>query len=226
MCSKSIGFILIILNFNCFAATHEQLDSIKTAAEQYVIDSFPAPEGGALTANSAEIDSRIKATDCELPLTASSQSRKLSSSITVLVQCESDKWRVYVPVKVSASQPLVVANRALMKGEVLTPADLRTEQIGLRSFRRFGFSTSELVVGAKLKRNIRLGAVIEQKDICVVCRNEKVIIKATKGELVITTKGTALSDATIGEQVRVKNDKSQRIIEGKVISVGEVAVQF
>ncbi|TNF13666.1 MAG: flagella basal body P-ring formation protein FlgA, partial [Vibrionaceae bacterium] len=42
----------------------------------------------------------------------------------------------------------------------------------------------------------------------------------------ITTKGTALSDGTFGEQIKVKNDKSNRIIDAQVSGIGEVTVQF
>ena len=42
----------------------------------------------------------------------------------------------------------------------------------------------------------------------------------------ITTKGTALSDGILGEQIKVKNNKSNRIIDAKVSGVGKVLVQF
>ena len=44
--------------------------------------------------------------------------------------------------------------------------------------------------------------------------------------MTITTKGTALTDGSMGDQVRVKNDKSQRIIEGIVTNMSEVTVYF
>jgi flagella basal body P-ring formation protein FlgA len=93
-------------------------------------------------------------------------------------------------------------------------------------FRRQAFTTFDQVVGSKLKRNVNVGDVIERNDVCVVCRNEKVIIKAVKSGMTISTKGTALSDGSNGEQVRVKNDKSQRIIEGIVTGVAEITVHF
>ncbi|NMV05976.1 flagellar basal body P-ring formation chaperone FlgA, partial [Vibrio parahaemolyticus] len=93
-------------------------------------------------------------------------------------------------------------------------------------FRKDGFSSYDQVVGAKLKRNVRLGDVVERNDVCVVCRNEKVIIKAVNSGMTITTQGTALQDGSAGDQVRVKNDKSQRIIEGIVTDIAEITVNF
>lgn len=75
-------------------------------------------------------------------------------------------------------------------------------------------------------KNIRVGDVIEQTDVCIVCRNESVVIRAGKSGMSITTKGTAMSDGVLGEQIKVKNDKSNRIIDAQVSGVGEVIVAF
>ena len=122
--------------------------------------------------------------------------------------------------------PLVTATRSLSRGEIVHDSDVAFTMIELKAYRRQGFTSFSHIVGAKLKKNIRAGEVFERNDVCVVCRNEKVIIKAVKGELTITTKGTALSDGSTGDQVRVKNDKSNRIIDGVVTGIAEITVYF
>ncbi|POF56931.1 flagella basal body P-ring formation protein FlgA, partial [Vibrio vulnificus] len=117
---------------------------------------------------------------------------------------------------------LVTANRSLSRGEIISFSDVSTNLIELQRFRKEGYSDINQVVGAKVKRVLRPGDVVERGDICVVCRNEKVVIKATKDGMTITTQGTSLQDGATGEQVRVKNDKSQRIIEGIVTGIAEV----
>lgn len=225
--AKSIGILAILFSFFAQAATPEQVDVIRAAAEEHILNTIDQPIGGELAITAANIDSRIKATDCPIPLETSSSSTNGSrSSITVLVQCIPDNWRVYVPVRLSMSVPLVTANRSIVRGEIIGQYDVTMAMIELKRFRREGFSLPEQVVGAKAKKNIRPGNVIERGDVCVVCRNEKVVIQAVKGGMTITTKGTALSDGSAGDQVRVKNDKSQRIIEGIVTGISEVTVYF
>ncbi|MDV7104077.1 flagellar basal body P-ring formation chaperone FlgA [Vibrio sp. TH_r3] len=222
-----IGFLTIFFSFFSSAATPEQIAMIQQAAESHVATVIPVPQDGALVAKAANIDSRIKATTCPSTLQTSSSSKSRSTSnLTVLVECPEHGWRVYVPVRISMSLPLVVANRSLTRGEIVTKSDLTITMIELNSYRRQGYDTINHVAGAKMKKNVRVGEVIERGDICVVCRNEKVIIKAIKGELTITTKGTALSDGASGDQVRVKNDKSKRIIEGIVTDIAEITVYF
>ncbi len=222
-----IGILLSIFSFFVHAASDSQIEQIQTAAEQHVLATVDQPAGGELVVNAANIDSRIKATDCPEPLdTSSSTTSSTRSNINVLVECPTDDWKVYVPVRISASVPMIVATRQLGRGEIIGAADVTISMIELQRFRKDGFTDYGQVVGAKLKRNVRLGDVVERNDVCVVCRNEKVTIKAVKAGMTITTQGTSLQDGSAGDQVRVKNDKSQRIIEGIVTGIAEITVNF
>ncbi|BFN32190.1 flagellar basal body P-ring formation chaperone FlgA [Vibrio harveyi] len=216
-----------MFSFFVHSATESQIEQIRTAAEQHILSTVEQPAGGKLTVNAANIDPRIKATDCPEPLeTSASSTSSTRSNINVLVECLADNWKVYVPVRISASVPMIVSTRQLGRGEIISASDVTTSMIELQRFRKDGFTNFEQVVGAKLKRNVRLGDVVERNDVCVVCRNEKVTIRAVKGGMTITTQGTALQDGSSGDQVRVKNDKSQRIIEGIVTGIAEITITF
>ncbi|HHP0471489.1 flagellar basal body P-ring formation protein FlgA [Vibrio harveyi] len=225
--AKFIGILLSMFSFFVHSATESQIEQIRTAAEQHILSTVEQPAGGKLTVNAANIDPRIKATDCPEPLeTSASSTSSTRSNINVLVECLADNWKVYVPVRISASVPMIVSTRQLGRGEIISASDVTTSMIELQRFRKDGFTNFEQVVGAKLKRNVRLGDVVERNDVCVVCRNEKVTIRAVKGGMTITTQGTALQDGSSGDQVRVKNDKSQRIIEGIVTGIAEITITF
>lgn len=223
----AIGMLLGMFSFFVHSASENQIEQIKTAAEQHILATVDQPTGGELSVSAANIDSRIKATDCPEPLdTSASTTSSTRSNINVLVECPADDWKVYVPVRISASVPMIVTTRQLGRGEIISAGDVTTSMIELQRFRKDGFTDYQQVVGAKLKRNVRLGDVVERNDVCVVCRNEKVTIKAIKAGMTITTQGTALQDGSSGDQVRVKNDKSQRIIEGIVTGIAEITVNF
>lgn len=224
--NKHIGLLLFFFSLFCHAATYDQLETIQKAAEAHVYSSILVPKNGEVIAKAADLDSRIKATDCPIPLETSSNTKKSTSNMTVLVKCQPDNWRIYVPVKISISQPLVTLTRSISKGEYISSSDLTIAMFQLNAYRRQGYNRIDQVIGAKLKKNVTAGDIIEQGDICIVCRNEKVMIKAVKGNMAITTKGTALSDGTTGDQVRAKNDKSNRVVEGIVTGNSEITVYF
>ncbi|MDF2154940.1 flagellar basal body P-ring formation chaperone FlgA [Vibrio sp. CAU 1672] len=225
--ANSIGILLSMFSFFTYSATESQIEQIQSAAEQHILTTVTQPEGSNLTVNAANIDPRIKATDCPEPLvTSASSTNNTRSNINVLVECPADDWRVYVPVRLSISVPMIVSTRPLTRGEIISANDVTTSMIELQRYRKQGFTDFRHVVGAKLKRNVRLGDVVERNDVCVVCRNEKVTIKAVKAGMTIITQGTALQDGSAGEQVRVKNDKTQRIIEGIVTDIAEITITF
>ncbi|OXX72787.1 flagella basal body P-ring formation protein FlgA [Vibrio sp. V03_P4A6T147] len=200
---------------------------MQQAAEQHVLETIEWPPSGELNVKAANIDDRIYATDCPTPLsTSSSSSNGSASNITVLVECIEDNWKIYVPVRLTISLPLVTVAVPISRGQQITQQDVLITMVDLHRFRRQGFSDINRIVGAKVKKNMRIGDVVEQDDICVVCRNENVMIQAVKQGMIITTKGTALSDGIFGEQIKVKNDKSNRIIDAQVTGIGEVTVQF
>lgn len=224
---KSIGFLFFFFSFSVLSATESQIQAIQQSAEEYIISTIEWPVGGKLEATAANIDSRIFATDCPSPLSTSSSSTNPSASnITVLVECLDDNWRVYVPVRLVRTGPQVTLVSPLSRGQLISPHDVTVSMVDLQRFRRQGFSSIEAVIGAKAKKNLRAGEILEDRDICVVCRNETVTIKAVKSGMTITTKGVALTDGSHGEQIRVKNSKSNRIIEGRVSGISEVTVVF
>ncbi|MCG9581798.1 flagellar basal body P-ring formation protein FlgA [Vibrio tubiashii] len=224
---KSIGFLLFFFSFSATSATENQIQLIQQAAEEYILATIEWPSGGTLEAKAANLDSRIFATDCPTALNSSSSSTNPNASnITVLVECPDDEWRVYVPVRLTRTGPQVVLTTPLSRGQIIAAHDITINMVDLQRFRRQGFSTIDAVIGAKAKKNLRSGDIIEARDICVVCRNETVTIKAVKSGMTITTKGVALTDGSHGEQIRVKNSKSNRIIEGRVTGISEVTVIF
>ncbi|MDN2480550.1 flagellar basal body P-ring formation chaperone FlgA [Vibrio agarivorans] len=233
MCRKSVNSIYIFIGlfvsfFSFFsqAATPEQIDAIKATAEEFVLDRVMPPESSNIEARAGNIDSRIFATDCYTGLIASSSNTRSTSNMTVLVECPEDAWRIYVPVRIITTGPQVTALTSLARGHLITAADVTVSYIDVNRSRRQGFTDIDQVVGSKVKRSIRAGSTIERGDVCVVCRNEEVMIKAERNGMTISTKGTALSDGSIGEQIRVKNNKSNRIIDASVSGIGEVSVQF
>ncbi|MFC3022397.1 flagellar basal body P-ring formation chaperone FlgA [Vibrio zhugei] len=222
-----IGFLLLFFSTNVLSATVQQIKSIQHAAEQHVLNTVDAPRGGKVSAVAADIDRRVYATQCPQPLQTSSSSHNGSAShITVLVECAADNWKLYVPVKLTLRVPMVTAATSLARGQIITSQNISISMEDMLRFRRQSFSVPDMLFGAKVKRSLQVGDVITQNDVCIICRNDTVIIHAGSGGMSITTKGTALSDGILGEQIKVKNNKSNRIIDAKVSGVGKVLVQF
>ncbi|MDO6705218.1 flagellar basal body P-ring formation chaperone FlgA [Photobacterium sp. 1_MG-2023] len=222
-----IGILCGFLSGNAIAASDNLLSNVRQAATDHIRELVAQPDRGSLEVNATALDNRLRITECQEPLqTSVPGNQSLTGNVTVLVSCPTSGWQVYVPVQVSLLLPRVVAAKPLARGTVLTADDLQVSQVESRFQRSIVFESPEQVIGSTVKRNINMGEAVEGNDICLVCRNDSVIIKAGQSGLNIVTKGTALSDGSLGEEIRVQNTKSRRIIQARITAVGEVTVSY
>ncbi|HRF45507.1 MAG TPA: flagellar basal body P-ring formation chaperone FlgA, partial [Candidatus Competibacteraceae bacterium] len=83
------------------------------------------------------------------------------------------------------------------------------------------------LIGRQLQHALMIGKVISPRSVKVtpaVRRGETVTLIAGQSGIEITSSGIALSDASIGERLRVRNESSQRVIEGKVTANRRVEI--
>ena len=87
----------------------------------------------------------------------------------------------------------------------------------------------ENLIGMQAARTIGAGKIIEQDHITappVIATGDLVKVIAGKGNLSISTKGVARSAGIIGDTIRVKNMRSNKLIYARVEGPGMVSVEF
>lgn len=209
------------------AATQEQISMIKSAAEQKIKEVVSPPAQGSVNISVQHIDSRLKLTNCSSGLTTTipgKQNRR--NNITVLVSCPADHWKVYIPVQITTLIPMVIAKRTLGHGTPLTLADMESKLLNNKFIQGQIFQDMNKLIGSRVKHTITAGSPITGRNICLVCKDDPVTIIATNSGLTVKAKGIALNDGSLSDTVRVKNSKSNRIVNGRVTKVGVVSVDF
>ena len=150
------------------------------------------------------------------------------SPATVWVDVRVDgvrKGRGWVRVEILRARPVVVLTRDVRRGQVLTADDVevRPAPAGGRS----GLADPRAVLGKRVRRTLRAGAVLTERDVetvPVVERGDLVRLVARVGAITATTLGRAVEAAGIGERVRVENLSSGRTVAGVVREAGVVDV--
>ncbi|PSW27192.1 flagella basal body P-ring formation protein FlgA [Photobacterium swingsii] len=222
-----VGIFAIIFSTIVHGSSTNYLHTVQQTAKIFVTDSLSPPQNGELQVTASQLDSRLRLAECSVPLNTSIPGKQsMTGNVTVLITCPSEGWQVYVPVRVKLLLPRVVATKPLPRGTVLSASDLTIKLVENRFQRSMSFEDPTQVIGSKVKRGVNMGDTIEANDICLVCRNDPVLIRAGGSGLNIVTNGTALSDGALGEQVRVQNAKSKRVVDGIITGVGEVTVNF
>lgn len=222
-----IGVIFTGFSSIIAADPASQLQAIKEAAESYVETLISSPTHGKLTVKAGHLDSRLRFTNCPSALLTTIPGRQsLNKSVTVLVRCEEDEWQIYIPVEIRLMTPIVVAKRSLGRGVTVNESDVMIQLVDARFQRGRTYTDTATLIGARIKRVVGIGEPIQGNDICMVCRNDEVLISATKNGLQIIAKGSALSDGALGEQIKVRNNKSNRIVNATISAVGRVDIKF
>ncbi|OAN18638.1 flagellar biosynthesis protein FlgA [Photobacterium jeanii] len=222
-----VGLFSIIFSAIVHGTSTNYLHTVQQTAKEFVLDNVEPPQNGELQVTPAQLDSRLRLTECSMPLNTSIPGKQsMTGNVTVLINCPTENWQVYVPVRVKLLLPRVVATKPLPRGTVIAAADLTIKLVENRFQRSISFEEPSQVIGSKVKRGINMGDTIEGNDICLVCRNESVLIRAGNSGLNIVTNGTALSDGSLGDQIRIQNNKSKRVVDGIITGVGEVTVNF
>ncbi len=213
--------------------SHENIDTLKLLVQQE-LEQFFQERHQELTLNetlfvkTGNLDRRLRLAKCAGNIETEIKQTNNNSSITVKTSCHSGaRWTIYVPAIVETLQNVLVASRNLARGELLDKSDLSYQQVN--TARLSGSYTDDLqhLIGKELKRAIRLNDIIKLNYVQapdVIRKGETVVLRAKLPSLTVETEGTALSNGHVGEQIRVRNDNSRRIVDGLVSAPGVVIV--
>ena len=188
-----------------------------------------AERGYQVTFETGNIDSRIALAPCSAPLTLEFTGDPWKSERpSVQVACTGERpWRMFVTTTVSISGPALVAARPFGRGERVTTNMLKTRSVLVYASRGGIITDSNLVEGMVVRRPVNAGSVLtpdllEAPD--AVSRGDHVIITARNGSFSVRSRGKALANASVGEQVLVENLGSSRTVRANVTAPGHVEV--
>jgi flagella basal body P-ring formation protein FlgA len=122
---------------------------------------------------------------------------------------------------------VLVAARFLPAGTTLSASDLRVERRELSLLAGNYETVPERLIGKRLRRSQPMGRVIPPQAVMatpLIKKGERVTILAHQNGMEVSTSGIALDDADLGERLRVRNESSQKVIEGTVIAAQRIEV--
>ena len=203
-------------------------EKLQTLAASYIKQQLSPKSDEFTQVTTLDLDSRIADRYCENALQLNTPSEPpFNRQVTVQLSCEDlQGWSQYVHVRIVELAPMVVASEHLSRGEVIQAHHLSVEMKPKHFVRVQHVQDTQHLIGSRSKRNIRSGLPIVLSQICMVCKGDSVSIVATIRGLKIKTSGLALEDGTLGEQVRVKNAKSGKVLNARVDGVESVQVNI
>lgn len=228
---RSLFVLLAILAWALCAApalaTTQTLESIQSAAENFVQTNLPTSARHYVTA--ARLDPRLQLKACEAPLEAFSQNNAPSGErVTVGVRCPTgNQWTLYVPVTVEVEVSVLVLRRPLARRARVGLTDVEPQTRRLPGSAANFISDIASLQGHRLKRSLPVGTALTVEMITpdvLVRRGQQVTLVAANGLVEIRAQGHALSEGGASDRVRVQNVTSLKVVEGVVESDSVVRV--
>lgn len=200
----------------------QSLPELADAVQQRLLDHYLADQRFAdvqITTNTP--DARLRLVKCDQPLTITPPQNSAGGRVTSQVACRSatTQWSVYVVSQVQLMAQVVVARVPLLRGQAISQDDVSVVVSDVTRLGQGFYSVADDIVGMEPKRSINPGDQIRAQWLVApkaIKRGQRVTIIAKSATVAVEASGTALSDGRLGDQIRVRNERSDRVVKGVV----------
>jgi len=200
---------------------------IESFTKNYLERKIIPPKGGKTSITVANLDSRIIIKPCKQALKANIPENHSGRNVNVKITCNDSKpWKMYIAAKIENTFAVLVTTTTIEKGMTLTEENIDIRYLPSHKIRGKKIPNKTAVLGSKAKKRIGKGRAINKRSVCLVCKGDAVTIIVKSEHLTIKTRGTALSDGNINQQIRVKNIRSGKIIRPKVSAINQVTIHL
>lgn len=175
------------------------------------------------------LDPRLRLQSCSEPLQASLENTDTPiGRLSVRVRCNGTApWGIFVPAQVSLHREIVVTRHPIKRNTQLQTSDLMLAEREISALHQGYLLDIQEAAGALSIRAMSAGQPVLPNQIRIpptIKRGDKVVITASSGVIRVRMPGEALADGSIGQQIRVRNSRSQRIVHARVVGPGHVEV--
>jgi flagella basal body P-ring formation protein FlgA len=206
-------------------ALPEILTDVAALLEERARNDHPEAE---IEVSLQPLDPRLSLADCS-DVELAPRGANTHGRVAVGVRCYAPQnWSIFLTGDVKVMQPVVVTQVPIRRGELIRPAMLGTETRDLSRLRNLYYTDTAAVVGKEARRHFAAGSVLfasQLKAPLAVERGQRVQIVARSGTVEISSRGEALEDGSLGEQIRVRNLQSERIVFAWIDAPGRVVTR-
>ncbi|MBP8925810.1 MAG: flagellar basal body P-ring formation protein FlgA [Pseudomonadales bacterium] len=190
------------------------------------LEKAPMAQGALrLEVVAGALDSRLQMTACAHPIRVEADLGREQSRVNAKVGCAAPTpWSIYVPVEIRIYRNVVVAARALQRGDSLGPDDLKIESRDVLAPGSPALTRLDDAIGKSLRRPLAENTVLTASVVefpILVRRGDRISIRSHSGGISVRANAEALDNGRYGERIRVRNLQSAKVIEVTVTAAGE-----
>ena len=230
----TVALMTLILAPLCAGAAMKNMpkqahEEILQSVERFIKNQLSDEQLSNSDVTLGRLDPRLRLNACNVPLQAFlPPGTTLHGRALVGVRCnKGTHWKIFVPVTIQVFRDILVTTESVRRGQILEAHAIRSERRDITKMNNGYLSNPQKAVGQIIKHSLRAGTALTPSHLRQphwVKRGDQVIIIAKIAGIEIRTKGKALNAAGPGEHIKVRNNKSKRVVEAYVVKRGVVEV--
>jgi flagellar basal body P-ring formation protein FlgA len=226
---------LPLIGYSCGAAaaittTDQLIGAAESFLEQAVVEYLQRSEiQGRHEVSINRLDPRLRLPECDQALSVRLESpAQPIGRVTIRVRCDgSTPWTIFVPGEVRLYRDVLMLTRPMKRMNVIKASDIAIVERDVGELTQGYLTSPTQAIGKKLTRQLPSEQILTPNHLQVaevIRKGDQVVISARGNTVNVRMPGEALSDGSPGEQIQVRNLRSQRIIKARVIAPGQVEV--
>ncbi|WP_421855633.1 flagellar basal body P-ring formation chaperone FlgA [Marinomonas sp.] len=224
----SIAFICLQTGLTFAVSTEEQINRYINQVEIPRLSEIYPDATINITLNNLAALNYLP--DCESKsIKISNQRSDATKRTSYEISCESPTWKSYIPVTQSITIPAIKTITPINRGQIITKSNTDIGEVDISNLRGHIYTKKSPPYGLVASRNLRINTFITD-DLTtpptLVKKGDSVLITASSGTIIVRMNGVALENGVKGQQIRIKNTSSGRIIYAKVVTDSEVLVNY
>lgn len=183
-----------------------------------------------IAVRSIDFDRDLSVAPGEVEMSASlfETQKKGTMGFTFEVEAEdTEKQHFEVEAEVEEWRDIPVASRSIQRGSVIDVGDIKMARFNVSSLPGDVALDPKAVYGFEANKNISFGEVFQKRKLAippVIEMGATVTLLYSTGVLEATASGVAIESGALGDDIKVRNDSSKKIILGKILEPGVVGV--
>ncbi len=226
---KQYLYTLMMLLLSSSALAGQSLVEIRQGSYQFLLKSLiekgNIPENLKISVTAP--DRRLRLALCKEKIAYFKPQRAaFIGNTTVGIKCDTPRWQIYLPAKIIRLADVWVLTQTTRRGEAITANITHREKRALNQRTTPLTPAFNNFSGVKAARNVRAGAILSSKDICLVCKGDKIELQVNSDNLKVKMYGVAIDNGILGDQITARNSASKKMVTGLVTAAGVLEISL
>ncbi len=208
-----------------------QGNELKSYITNYALNHMQHQDDETIEVNIMQIDQNITLPQCSEPVDIEMSNQSLpEQSTAVTLSCKAQpQWNVYVPINVKILTNVLIANRFIRSGEMISDEDISYAKQDKNRLSDGFFKDNQALIGLAARHSIYAGSVFSKTNtmsVPVIKKNQTISLAIRTGSVEIQMLGIAKSDGYLNEPIKVLNPSSKKIIDAIVKSNDKAEINY